>query len=541
MLVDNNVYKNVYKGNGSTTAFPISFPFLDNTHIQVLQSSDGVNEEVVPSTEYTITGAGVEKGGTCTFNVAPPADITIAVMRNVPITQLYAYRELDNFPAESHENALAKLTMICQQLSERLARAVTVGATEAMTPEELRTEFFRIFNEVVVAESNINTALGNLFSQVIEPFTTVDGTLDYTVGDDIILDPDANNLLLSLGGVVQEPDASYTITGKNTIHFNSNPGDGIRCWGISCLSFSNPDIRAIVEKAIAKIQAEGDTQAARAEKFADAAEVSASSAASDAADVAANKAHVDTVAGEVKNLQANATTLDSGRPATASYNAETGTLELGIPKGDPGSSAIMTGATETLPGTQGAVPAPAAGQHNDFLRGDGKWAPVPALFKGAIISYSGQFQDKNPKVDDVIYTDWTLCDGTNGTPNLIDKFIRGTNADGIGGTGGADSQTVSIPVKGTVSGLSVGATTLSINQMPSHMHSLPIYNSGNGLKKRGLSTIDIDNTFKESNYTGGSQSHTHSISGTGTISGTSSATVDTIPSYYALAYIMKIS
>lgn len=140
MLVDNNVYKNVYKGNGSTTSFPISFPFLDNAHIQVLRSPDGVNEEVVPASEYTITGAGIEKGGTCTFKVAPPTGVTIAVMRNVPITQLYAYRELDNFPAESHEDALAKLTMIDQQQQELLDRSVKLPATDPRSPEEYAQE-----------------------------------------------------------------------------------------------------------------------------------------------------------------------------------------------------------------------------------------------------------------------------------------------------------------------------------------------------------------------------------------------------------------
>ena len=158
MLVDNNIYKKVYKGTGDTTAFPIPFPFLDNAHIQVLRSPDGVNEEVVPASEYTITGAGIEKGGTCTFKVAPTAGITIAVMRNVPITQLYAYRELDNFPAESHEDALAKLTMIDQQQQEQLNRALKVSSVSSQTPEELMTELFQIRDDSQAAQSAAEAA-----------------------------------------------------------------------------------------------------------------------------------------------------------------------------------------------------------------------------------------------------------------------------------------------------------------------------------------------------------------------------------------------
>ncbi len=39
--------------------------------------------------------------------------------------------------------------------------------------------------------------------------------------------------------------------------------------------------------------------------------------------------------------------------------------------------------------------------------------------------------------NDAIPTGWALCDGNNGTPNLIDKFVRGASIDGdIRGTGG---------------------------------------------------------------------------------------------------------
>lgn len=34
---------------------------------------------------------------------------------------------------------------------------------------------------------------------------------------------------------------------------------------------------------------------------------------------------------------------------------------------------VMAGATALAAGTQGTVPAPSAGEHTDFLRGDGTW------------------------------------------------------------------------------------------------------------------------------------------------------------------------
>lgn len=145
MLVDKDIYKKTYKGNGDTTVFPIQFPFLENEHVQVVRSADnGATESIVPASEYTITGAGVEAGGTCTFKVAPPSGTTIVVTRNVPITQLYAYKELDNFPAKSHENALAKLTMIAQQLAEKISRTLSVPITSPETPEAVLENILEI-------------------------------------------------------------------------------------------------------------------------------------------------------------------------------------------------------------------------------------------------------------------------------------------------------------------------------------------------------------------------------------------------------------
>lgn len=40
------------------------------------------------------------------------------------------------------------------------------------------------------------------------------------------------------------------------------------------------------------------------------------------------------------------------------------------------SGSVMTGATAEEAGTSGFVPAPAAGDQNKFLRGDGTWAEI---------------------------------------------------------------------------------------------------------------------------------------------------------------------
>ena len=67
---------------------------------------------------------------------------------------------------------------------------------------------------------------------------------------------------------------------------------------------------------------------------------------------------------------------------------------------------------------------------------------------------------------------WYLCDGTNGTPDLRDKFIKGCSA-GVdpGGTGGAAS--VLYTPQGTNSGTAVSSHTgTAVADHPGHTHSV---------------------------------------------------------------------
>ena len=133
---------------------------------------------------------------------------------------------------------------------------------------------------------------------------------------------------------------------------------------------------------------------------------------------------------------------------------------------------------------------------------------------------------------------WVKCDGGSdgqggSVPNLQGRFIRGAS-DSVpaGSTGGSEKHSHSL--SGTV-----GATTLTAAQMPEHEHKDADLWGSSGYKKNiRYMNSDID-TGKSSpdRYTdtaGGSQAHTHSLSG-------SSGSANSLPPYYALAYIMRLS
>lgn len=138
MTVSSTDSKVIYGGNGSTTAFAIPFMFLQAEDIEVtLFGTNDVGHTQVLGTDYLLSGISEQTGGVCTMTTAPETGQTVVVRRSPSITQEVDYVENDAFPAASHEAALDKLTMVCQDLSERLGRTITFRVSSAVTGVEL--------------------------------------------------------------------------------------------------------------------------------------------------------------------------------------------------------------------------------------------------------------------------------------------------------------------------------------------------------------------------------------------------------------------
>jgi microcystin-dependent protein len=149
-----------------------------------------------------------------------------------------------------------------------------------------------------------------------------------------------------------------------------------------------------------------------------------------------------------------------------------------------------------------------------------------------------------------IPTGWQLCNGTNGTPDLRNRFIVGSGADyATGNNGGADTKTTSAGGNHNHGG-ATASHALTIAQMPSHDHPFRLTRRVTGDDATG-GTVDaqiltadrnrvnqnVNITGADVQNTGSGQSHSHGISN----SGTHTHTVDVRPRYYALAYIIKLS
>jgi len=139
---------------------------------------------------------------------------------------------------------------------------------------------------------------------------------------------------------------------------------------------------------------------------------------------------------------------------------------------------------------------------------------------GMIIIWSGSLGS--------VPSGWVLCDGTNATPDLRDRFvIAAGNTYAVGATGGsADAIVVS------------HTHTASVTD-PTHTHATSIYSGTGG----GGTTGTNAKWSAENSDAGGPNSVTTTSASTGiSVTNTSagvSGTNANLPPYYALAYIMK--
>ena len=184
---------------------------------------------------------------------------------------------------------------------------------------------------------------------------------------------------------------------------------------------------------------------------------------------------------------------------------------------------------------------------------------------GGIIMWNGSIAEAEA------LSNWAICDGANGTPDLRDKFVLG-----VGSSANASTAT-----KGEEGGNNT--ITLSEGQMPAHNHNITDngHNHGNGTLSTDNKSLTgnvrkISETFASAGTVSGiftklanqdavntpgspdsspcggfsiNASHSHDVTGstgsntTGITSETqgSGDDIDNRPSYFALCYIMRTS
>ena len=145
-----------------------------------------------------------------------------------------------------------------------------------------------------------------------------------------------------------------------------------------------------------------------------------------------------------------------------------------------------------------------------FSKVDGMSAPTGVVPSGIILIWHGTIAN--------IPAGWVICDGNNGTPNLLERFVQQveTDATNPGGTGGSTAQ----PGNGHA------------HAFPAHTHNFTNVAVQTGVDSYYINGTTLPSLTHTHTWTGMTYAGGSSVSGTGSIT-------DGRPQYYEVAFIMK--
>ncbi len=137
-----------YAGNGSQVIFGYTFPIEDESEIKVYTGLSGQAGTLLTlNVGYTVSGVNGSGSQVVTLTTAPQSGYDVFIESARPNTQQTDITSLGAFLPETHEDAFDKLTILVQQVSDRLERRglsfeATAQRTEAVnqipSPENLK-------------------------------------------------------------------------------------------------------------------------------------------------------------------------------------------------------------------------------------------------------------------------------------------------------------------------------------------------------------------------------------------------------------------
>ncbi len=149
-----------YTGTGSATSFSVTYVFFGTgttAEIEVVEVVIATGAETVKSngSDFTVSG-GSGATGTVTAAVAPASTVKWVINRTTTQTQETDYVENDPFPAESHEEALDRLTAVDQEQQRALERTAQLpdgytGSFDPTLPTDITGSAVLAFNSAATA------------------------------------------------------------------------------------------------------------------------------------------------------------------------------------------------------------------------------------------------------------------------------------------------------------------------------------------------------------------------------------------------------
>lgn len=287
MTISTTTARSQHSGSGSTGPFNIGFYYASAAEILATKtSSAGAETTLVPTTDYSLTGAGTSTG-TLLLIAALASGETLTIERRTDMTQTLDLNRGGKIDATLLEAALDKLTRLAQDLYGRIQRSIEfykddtegsgafnargnrisnlatpTGSTDAVTKAYADTIINTASASATAAANSASAAAASataadasetaaaasaaqIAASYTEPSSTIlyehvilDGiegsfngvttTFALAIGGSGFTPASAAQLVVHLNGVYQEPGVAYTVSATN-ITFATAPATGDDC------------------------------------------------------------------------------------------------------------------------------------------------------------------------------------------------------------------------------------------------------------------------------------------------------------------------
>lgn len=210
-----------FEGNDSTTVFPFAFKVFKAADLLVVRRNEiaELDQTLVLTTDYTVSlnaDQNATPGGSITLVAGPLAsNFSLVISSDLPLLQETDLTNQGGFYPKVITNALDRLTIFCQQLSEKLGRSLTLPIT---SPDGVSTELPFPQARYVIGWDDAATALRNFSPEELativaygdtaaDQFTGDGSTTTFTLSS---APGSLNNLDVSINGATQRPGFDYS-------------------------------------------------------------------------------------------------------------------------------------------------------------------------------------------------------------------------------------------------------------------------------------------------------------------------------------------
>lgn len=143
---------------GTTTDWPVDFKFSANADLVVITTVDAVDTTLTLDTDYSVTGAGEDAGGTVTIDPPIAAGTRLTIYRETDLDQPTVLPSSGGWFPKVHEAVFDRIVMQLQQLYDAVERSIKLSPTSTDSAADLSVLLESIDENAAAAASSASTA-----------------------------------------------------------------------------------------------------------------------------------------------------------------------------------------------------------------------------------------------------------------------------------------------------------------------------------------------------------------------------------------------